>query len=40
MILKEKNQAEAEEYYDTQAQVFESMRGYLIDLLKNNNSAS
>jgi glycosyltransferase involved in cell wall biosynthesis len=37
MILREKNHAEAEEFYDGQAQVFESMRGYLIDLLKNNN---
>lgn len=33
MILQEKNQAEAEEYYDNQAEIFESMRGYLIDLL-------
>ena len=40
MILKEKNHSEAEEYYDAQAQVFESMRGYLIELLKNNNSPS
>jgi len=38
MILMEKNHAEAEAYYDSQAQVFESMRGYLIDLLKNNNT--
>ncbi|MBW2485582.1 MAG: glycosyltransferase [Deltaproteobacteria bacterium] len=36
-ILKEKNQAEAEEYYDSQAQVFESMRGYLIELLHKND---
>ena len=36
MILMEKNHAEAEEFYDGQAQVFESMRNYLIDLLKNN----
>jgi len=40
MILREKNHAEAEEFYDGQAQVFESMRGYLIDLLKNNNMVS
>jgi glycosyltransferase involved in cell wall biosynthesis len=40
MILREKSQAEAEEYYDGQAKVFESMRGYLIDLLKNNNTPS
>jgi len=39
MILKEKNQAEAEDYYDGQAQVFESMRGYLIDLLRNNHNS-
>ena len=35
-ILEEKTQAEAEEFYDGQAQAFESMRGYLIDLLKND----
>jgi len=40
MILREKSQAEAEEYYDGQAQAFESLRGYLIDLLKNNNMSS
>jgi glycosyltransferase involved in cell wall biosynthesis len=40
MILKEKNQAEAEEYYNAQAQAFESMRGYLIELLKNNNNST
>ena len=40
MILMEKNHAEAEEFYDGQAQVFESMRNYLIDLLKNNNKDS
>ncbi|MDW7772130.1 MAG: glycosyltransferase [Desulfobulbaceae bacterium] len=34
MILQEKNQQEAEEFYDGQARVFESMRGYLIGLLK------
>ncbi|HHO48778.1 MAG TPA: glycosyltransferase [Desulfobacteraceae bacterium] len=33
LTLQEKNHAEAEEYYDGQARVFESMRGYLIDLL-------
>lgn len=33
MILQETNHEEAETYYDGQAQVFESMRGYLIDLL-------
>jgi glycosyltransferase involved in cell wall biosynthesis len=38
MILQEKDHAEAEEYYDAQAQIFESMRGYLIDLLRNNNT--
>ena len=38
-ILKEKNQAEAEEYYESQAQVFESMRGYLIELLRNHDAA-
>ena len=40
MILMEKNHAEAEEFYDDQAQVFESMRNYLIELLKNNNKDS
>ena len=35
MILQEKNHAEAEEYYDGQAQAFESMRGYLVGLLSN-----
>ncbi|MDH3328747.1 MAG: glycosyltransferase [Desulfobulbaceae bacterium] len=39
MILQEKNQAEAEEYYDGQARAFESMRGYLIGLI-NNKGAS
>ena len=38
-ILKEKNQAEAEEFYDSQAQVFESMRGYLIELLHNHDAS-
>lgn len=33
MVLREKDQAEAEEYYEGQARVFESMRGYLIGLL-------
>lgn len=33
MILEEKDHEEAEEFYDGQAEVFESMRGYLIDLL-------
>ena len=40
MILLEKNHAEAEEFYDGQAQVFESKRNYLIELLKNNNKDS
>jgi hypothetical protein len=39
MILEEKDHAAAEEFYDSQAQIFESMRGYLIDLLKNNTPA-
>ena len=39
MILMEKNHAEAEEFYDGQAQVFESMRNYLIELLKNNKDS-
>ncbi|MBW2466960.1 MAG: glycosyltransferase [Deltaproteobacteria bacterium] len=34
MILQEKDQAEAEEFYDMQAKVFEDMRGYLIELLQ------
>jgi glycosyltransferase involved in cell wall biosynthesis len=38
MILQEKSHSEAEEFYDAQARVFESMRGYLIDLLKNNHT--
>jgi len=33
MILQEKDQKEAEEYYDSQAKIFESMRQYLIDQL-------
>lgn len=33
MILQEKSQEEAERFYDGQAEIFESMRGYLIDLL-------
>jgi glycosyltransferase involved in cell wall biosynthesis len=37
-ILREKNQAEAEEFYESQAQVFESMRGYLIELLHNHDA--
>jgi glycosyltransferase involved in cell wall biosynthesis len=36
MILEAKDHTEAEEFYDAQAQAFETMRGYLIDLLKNN----
>jgi glycosyltransferase involved in cell wall biosynthesis len=40
IILEEKNQAGAEEYYDAQARAFESMRGYLIDLLKKNSADS
>jgi glycosyltransferase involved in cell wall biosynthesis len=39
MILQEKSHSEAEEFYDAQARVFESMRGYLIDLLKNNTAS-
>ena len=37
MILKEKNNPEAEKYYDEQAQEIELMRSDLIGLLKNNN---
>ena len=37
-ILREKNQAEAEEFYESQAQAFESMRGYLIELLHNHDA--
>lgn len=41
MILQEKNHADAEAFFDGQAQVFESMRGYLIDLLPvKSNKAS
>lgn len=40
MTLKEKNHAEAEEFYDAQAVVFESMRGYLLELLKNNDTSA
>lgn len=35
LILKDKDHAQSEQYYEAQAEVFESMRGYLIDLLKN-----
>ena len=38
LILQEKNQAEAEEFYDSQAMVFESMRDYLIELLHNHDA--
>lgn len=38
MILQEKNHAEAEEFYDEQAKLFEAQREYLIELLKNNNT--
>jgi len=38
LILQEKSQEEAEEFYDGQARVFESMRGYLIDLLCANKT--
>jgi hypothetical protein len=34
MILQGKSQEEAEDFYDSQARVFESMRGYLLDLLR------
>ena len=37
LILQEKNQAEAEEFYDGQARAFESMREYLIELLHNHD---
>lgn len=37
-ILEGKNHAEAEEFYDRQALVFEAMRGYLIEQLKKNNN--
>lgn len=35
LTLQDKDHAQAEQYYEEQAQVFESMRGYLIDLLNN-----
>ena len=38
MILQEKNHAEAEEFYEEQAKMFEAQREYLIELLKNNNT--
>jgi glycosyltransferase involved in cell wall biosynthesis len=38
LILQEKNQAAAEEFYDSQAKVFESNREYLIELLRNNDA--
>jgi glycosyltransferase involved in cell wall biosynthesis len=38
LILQEKNQAEAEEFYDSQAMAFESMREYLIELLRNHDA--
>jgi len=37
IILLEKDQAAAEEFYDRQAKAFEDMRGYLIDLLHNHD---
>ena len=37
IILREKDQAAAEDYYDMQARIFEDMRGYLIDLLHNHD---
>ena len=40
MILTGKNQAEAEDFYDGQAEAFESMRGYLIELLENNEKST
>jgi glycosyltransferase involved in cell wall biosynthesis len=38
LILQEKNHDEAEKFYDSQAKVFESMRGYLIELLRNHDA--
>jgi glycosyltransferase involved in cell wall biosynthesis len=38
LILQEKNQEAAEEFYDSQARAFESMRGYLIKLLNNHDA--
>jgi glycosyltransferase involved in cell wall biosynthesis len=38
LILQEKNQAAAEEFYDSQAKVFESNREYLIELLRNHDA--
>ena len=35
LTLQDKDHAQSEQYYEEQAKVFESMRGYLIDLLKN-----
>lgn len=34
LTLQDKDHAEAEQYYEEQAAIFESMRGYLVDLLK------
>jgi glycosyltransferase involved in cell wall biosynthesis len=39
LSLQDKNHDEAEEFYDAQARVFEAMRGYLVDLLKNNRDS-
>ena len=38
LILQEKNQTEAEEFYNSQAMAFESMREYLIELLHNHDA--
>jgi len=38
LILQEKNQTEAEEFYNSQAMAFESMREYLIELLRNHDA--
>jgi len=38
LMLQEKNHAEAEEFYDSQAMIFESMREYLIELLRNHDA--
>lgn len=39
LVLQDKDHAQSEQYYEEQAKVFESMRGYLLDLLKKRASS-
>lgn len=38
LILQDKDHVQSEQYYEEQAKVFESMRGYLIDLIRNREN--